>query len=464
MRQAIHIFGKDLRYLWREVFSLLLLAVMFAYSTTSSLSGPSGILFVVASCWMIVRLIHAEILVGDNQFWITRPYRWKSLLASKFLFAFAFVQIPILAIHLTILMTYRLPLWRGIPGLLWEQLLFCLCMTLPLAAIASVTSGVVPLVLTILIVPVAVFAVDLYLPLVGIILGTALGPLEWVKDTVACVGAATIAGLVLYLQYRKRSTMTSRTFMIFATALVGAVFIYFPWPAAFAVESRRPVQGFDAASLTIGLAEPGSLAGLQVPLAVDGVPAGLDLRADAIDLEFHWVDGRVSTYHRVGIDRLLTARDTFRVVAQPKPFPPLPDLDRPVAIRGILYLTLFGNARSRTIAPGKKPENVIDGLQCFLAGIPATQFVCRSPFRWPNGIVSASFSSNDVRQLGQAVSYSPFPAELGLAPIEWREPPGAPTSSSEVTVTIKKPIAHIRRDFSLGELRLIGIRPYQISR
>ena len=197
MKQAVHIFRKDLRYLWREVWVVLLLAVMFEYSVTANLAGITGILFEVAACWMIARLIQAEILVGDNQFWITRPYAWQALLGAKIAFIFAFVQVPILFIHLVILIRTDFPLRSNLSGLLWEQLLFSICMSLPLATLAAITSGIVPLVITILVVPVAALAVDLYFPLFGILLGTALGPLEWVKDTIAAVGIAVIVGVVL---------------------------------------------------------------------------------------------------------------------------------------------------------------------------------------------------------------------------------------------------------------------------
>ncbi len=271
MKQAIHIFSKDLRYLWREVWVVLLLAVMYVYAVTArgNLAGITGILFEAAACWLIARLIQAESLVGDNQFWITRPYAWKALLGSKIAFIFAFVQVPILFIHLAILIRTDFPLWRNLPGLLWEQLLFGICMSLPLATLAAITSGLVPLVITILVVPVAALAVDLYFPLFGIALGTALGPLEWVKDTVAGVGIAVIVGVVLYFQYRKRATVFSRIFLAAAAALVLMTFMYLPWPVAFGVQSRLPSQGFNASSLQIGLAEPGPLPGLrQMLLAV----------------------------------------------------------------------------------------------------------------------------------------------------------------------------------------------------
>ena len=44
--------------------------------------------------YLIARLIHAETLPGDRQFWITRPYRWQSLLGAKVLFVLVFLNLP----------------------------------------------------------------------------------------------------------------------------------------------------------------------------------------------------------------------------------------------------------------------------------------------------------------------------------------------------------------------------------
>src|SRR6266536_3025901 len=92
MRQALHIFGKDVRYLWREICLVLGLAAIFAWTNPWWMT----ILLLAAMSYLIARLIHAEAIPGDRQFWITRPYRWKSLLAAKLLFMLTFVNLPIL--------------------------------------------------------------------------------------------------------------------------------------------------------------------------------------------------------------------------------------------------------------------------------------------------------------------------------------------------------------------------------
>jgi len=48
------------------------------------------------ACWVLaVTLIHEERLIGDEQYWLTRPYTWKDLVAAKALFLVVFVNVPL---------------------------------------------------------------------------------------------------------------------------------------------------------------------------------------------------------------------------------------------------------------------------------------------------------------------------------------------------------------------------------
>jgi hypothetical protein len=96
MRQAIHIFKKDVRYLWREiVIMLFVVAALIFIEVRHALRwqdlamaeamawNMAKYLFPLAAWILIARLIHAEALPSDRQFWRTRPYAWKSLLAAS---------------------------------------------------------------------------------------------------------------------------------------------------------------------------------------------------------------------------------------------------------------------------------------------------------------------------------------------------------------------------------------------
>src|SRR5207244_1794787 len=105
-------------------------------------------LMIFAAAYLIGRLIHAEAIPGIRQFWITRPYRWRSLLMAKLLFIFAFVNIPVLLAQLVILLIAGFSLHAILPGLLWCQFLLFAGVALPVTAVASLTPGTVAFIFT----------------------------------------------------------------------------------------------------------------------------------------------------------------------------------------------------------------------------------------------------------------------------------------------------------------------------
>jgi hypothetical protein len=475
MKQALHIFNKDVRYLWQEILIVLALAAMFAYVETRNRIGdsPFGLLLIPASCWLIARLIQAETLAGDKQYWVTRPYSWKSLLGAKLLFIATFVNLPILLLQLVIVIAGGFPLWGRLPGLLWTQVLFWFCMALPIAALSSTIAGIVPLILTIFVLLVATAGPLFVLPF-GFDMGTVLGPLEWVKDAVFVIAAAAVATFVLRAQYKTRATLFSRIFLAAGAAVAVAVYMYLPFPLAFAVQSGISQQQFDGSSLRIGVDptalfrerrfrdSPADQMFMQVSISVAGVPAGIDVRADAVRLDFQWPDGRVwksNSREMIGIQKRAVEGNVYDGLMSFSRALSDAEKNQPVTMQGSVYLTLFGNARSRTVPVKKNPVNVMDGLQCFKVTLPGTQYLCRGIFRWPLGIVYAKFSDNDLRPLVRAISYSPFPAGLSLNPIETHSPDGAPTLEKQVDIIIKEPIAHIRHDFEMKGVHIVDFVP-----
>ena len=67
MRQTLHIFGKDVRYLWREICLVLALDAMFAWIETHS-PDPwwAEMLLTAAAGYLVARLIHAEAIPGAS--------------------------------------------------------------------------------------------------------------------------------------------------------------------------------------------------------------------------------------------------------------------------------------------------------------------------------------------------------------------------------------------------------------
>jgi energy-coupling factor transporter ATP-binding protein EcfA2 len=63
----------------------------------------------IAWCVLIARGVQAENLVGDRQFWVTRPYDWYKLLAAKVLFVIVFVNLPLFIVDLILSARGRVP-------------------------------------------------------------------------------------------------------------------------------------------------------------------------------------------------------------------------------------------------------------------------------------------------------------------------------------------------------------------
>jgi len=165
MNQVLHIFKKDTRRFWPEI--VISQAVMFAFALMDSndwkvFHDPAMrnrtqnfiailVVLMVASWWLLIaRVVHAETLVGDRQFWITRPYEWPKLLAAKLLFVAAWFGVPYLLAQSMLLAEAGFHPLAFVPGLLYPVLIVGMVFLLPVFSLAAVTSTFARLVLTVL--------------------------------------------------------------------------------------------------------------------------------------------------------------------------------------------------------------------------------------------------------------------------------------------------------------------------
>lgn len=170
MKQILHIFAKDARHFLPEILVSLAITIAFAWIypnewLRSQYSGAvaGGFFFEAAllasfltllvpvSWWLLVsRVIHAETLVGDCQFWVTRPYDWKKLVAAKVLFLFCFLYLPLFLAQCFLLMRAGFSPLAHLGGLLFNLFLISAILVLPLLALATVTSTFARMTLVIL--------------------------------------------------------------------------------------------------------------------------------------------------------------------------------------------------------------------------------------------------------------------------------------------------------------------------
>ena len=231
MTQILNIFRKDTRRFWPEI--MLSVIVVFAFALVfpnewrifhdrsvqnrmSIMLAALGILMVTGWWLLIARSVHAESLVGDQQFWITRPYEWKKLLAAKVLFLAAWIGVPYLLAQLLLLAEAGFHPLAYMPGLLFNLLLVSVGFLLPMFALAAVTSNFARLTMTVL------GCLILFIGYMFLVYGiphsyTSANPYtNAVLFPLLFVGCAAAIGL----QYAMRRVWVSRGLLIVVTILL----------------------------------------------------------------------------------------------------------------------------------------------------------------------------------------------------------------------------------------------------
>jgi hypothetical protein len=487
LRQAIHIFRKDARYLRIEILLFIVIAGLFASGLSGALASALEVLLIIGSIHLTSRVVHAETIPGTGQFWITRPYRWQSLLLAKLMFLATWIVVPVGIARLVALAAQGYPVTSSLAPLLWSQFLG-LCALLPVAALAAMTGGALEFSVGMLGLAAAYLLAFLILP-AGLFRSSWPVAVEWIRLSAVSVLLLTLTGIVLLRQYKERATRNSRILSTSGVVAIMATYIAFPASTGFAIETWFPRGGSSPALTfapdtgrkmgTFSQAQR-TLDGLfRTPLAiaVGNLPQDADAGVDQISLTLDWPDGS----HWRGIAGVSDSAINASHVSIGANIDMPPDVYRkitvPARMRGRIYLTMFGDARSATIPFKNRPVNALDGLQCF-SGIntkvrtfnPVTglqdsntefsNYYCRSFFGWPSRLVYAR--AGDLESgFTRLASYSPFPSGLDPDSSESRytsvissDRSSTPKPVTEVTIVTKKPVAHIRRDFDFPSVRL----------
>jgi hypothetical protein len=137
MDQILHIFKKDVRRHWPEILISLALLALFTrhelnpWEHTKEASAISPLFFLLALgsyitpmlvgfwAFLTIRVIQDESLVGDRQWWVTKPYEWWKLFLAKSLFFLVVICVPLFHVQLFLLDKFNFP----VVGNLWRVLL-----------------------------------------------------------------------------------------------------------------------------------------------------------------------------------------------------------------------------------------------------------------------------------------------------------------------------------------------------
>ncbi len=292
--QVLHIFRKDVRHHWPEIVLSLALVVAYAWQEVTkysrwgnapdelSLIFPVSLLLVLAWVFLILRVVQGECLVGDKQFWVTRPYEWPKLLAAKLLFILTFFNVPLFILQAFLLLMAGYSPNSHIRGLLWLQVLWTLILVMPATTLSTVTASIGQFIL-------AVLGLLLYSTLVFPAM-SSLVPAAEVQAPAPVLGdiqvllPVGVALSIIFWQYARRKTWRSRLLLVsFAVVIPLAILII---PYTLLIERAYP-QASAAQQLPVRLAfdpaKPTSLQGgypeknnvhVRVPLVFSGVASG----------------------------------------------------------------------------------------------------------------------------------------------------------------------------------------------
>ncbi|HWY71418.1 MAG TPA: hypothetical protein VNX88_22315 [Terriglobales bacterium] len=246
MNQVLHIFRKDLRHFWKEIaisWCVLVIYVwqvkeqwnpenMFGPRYFSQLTQQFVLPLLILSWWvLLIRAIQDERLVGDRQFWVTRPYRWVELLSSKVLFVLVVIHVPLLIAQFILLKLAGFAALPYLGGLLSMHAALLALLVLPVAVIATVTSTFVRVILF-------GFIVVLYgigsSWLSTLVPESALSHASEIPSAIQGIIFLLACAAVILIQYARRWTLVSRGVIVVAVVLTLLIEVATPYSALIA--------------------------------------------------------------------------------------------------------------------------------------------------------------------------------------------------------------------------------------
>jgi hypothetical protein len=291
---TLHILKKDARRLWPAIVAatalLGTLARMDRWRSDwliSSTEGYLNILIPIAWACLIGLAVEQDAIPGDRQFWITRPFRTRSIFAAKALFAVLFVHVPSLVADCYILAMRGFSPLTYASSLLAKQLVLACALTIPALALASLVRSFSHFVMEV----VAVAAIFLVLNGTGWREPIILEPL---LDTVRrefLIGIVAVAGVVVLIgQYGGRRVLLSRGIAVGFGVAASLFFAYLLPPSALALRTAV-TPGAPKVSMRPDNAPRrpyeiwGGRVQIALPIAFEGVQENDLVRAEPVESE-----------------------------------------------------------------------------------------------------------------------------------------------------------------------------------
>lgn len=456
MRHIVHIVTKDLRQAWP--YGAAALAVLIVNTAnfarvlaTRGTEQAAALGIQVPLDWLLAitwALYYGVVLLGDTipgtrQHWISRPLRWQSLLAAKLLLLPIFA-LPVAAAHLVQLSLRGFPLADHAAPVIANAFWLVFAGLLPVATLASLCRNLQQLALWILALAAGILALqqwDAALP----------AALQGVVDDATVAAAILACAGILLWQYATRRTTPARIATV-ALALVIATLPH--WPSSL----WRNLTHTPNSPATLAVSPPieWNGGGLRIPLQTGNLSPKFILKRDDLHV-------RLSTY--------LTATTDVKTI-DPYEFERDGELnlDAPAGF-------FFRNAKDPMdieitgefiVFSAPIHQSVPTDGERFLPGIGRCQswfdklqiIECQSVLGAANRLeivpvwkLVDHLNANKFTALASASAQSPLalvpefhPIGLlsGDMPAYWKK-----EDSSEIRLSTRKPIAHIKRSLQL---------------
>lgn len=508
--QTLHIFRKDIRRLRWEIAASVVATLLIGWLNGDNniflnpwreqfelgLGRLQPVLFgaaLLARWFLVVSLIHGEVIPGVRQFWLTRPYLRPALLIAKLAFIALFVQAPVLIADVLTLARSGAGLDGQWGALLWRQFLHFAIILIPAVALALVTTNIAQVALTALgcILLSGVLTVITPTRTHGLVASAGLNWWTWIVSL--AIGCA-MAALLLYWQYFRRKSTIGIALIVVTIAAVYAVPLVLNQQRTFALQQRFAHQPGAGGSLVIapalarGRFVPGPFSNrnysygpfVQFAFPVDFQTAGgLESRVEMVELTLTdeapgpvlsprapriatiaWLDDGKSW---LSVNILRSEYERLR--------------GRRLRISADASVTLFGNPQTTRIPvrPGVFLPAAPLGVCALNAELPRLQVLCQEPFG-PRHFLRAALLDRETGArskhqpwIGPGGGYGPLHQDPGLSALSRfatefplvPQRPGDPApwdlsrlNQTDIEFTRFEPLDHVRRQVRFDGIQL----------
>lgn len=453
MRQIIHIFKKDVRHHWPEILLCQAALALFVWVEIDAWTNRgfyfgifsfwhSACYWLLPVCWslLMVRTVQGESLVGDNQFWITRPYEWRKLLGAKMLIILACISLPMLCAQIFFLKKADFLALHYVPGLFWMQLALTSMAFLPLMAMATVAKNMAQNLLVLLAVVGllgGMLGLDMWLDKDSAM--SSADASDWIQYAIVITACVT----AIWLQYRHRRTGRARLFLTSGAVVIAIMVLVSPYvihgEADYPIVPDGNAVPFQGALSPITPQRPKSPAlmdeavTIQLPITGTGLTEGFIGQVNGVQLTLALPDGFQwkSKWEYGGPYLLLPGQNGWiqSFTLSYKDFQRL--MPGPVRAKVSMALSFFRDQDAREIRV-KEGVFAIEGVgRCQINGYRASSLECLAPLVKPETLLVITGSnqstcdvpSDSSRKAANETFYDwernshDQPAEYGINPV-----------------------------------------------